>query len=109
MKVLEEIYKILDEKKGTDLVVLNIEKITSIAEYFVIVTAENVSKMSTLEISVKEGLEKIGVSPLRIEGEKKGNWILMDYGDIVVHIFSEEGREYYGLERIWKDAKIVEF
>lgn len=99
----------LDEHLGEELCVLHIGKITTIAEYFVVVTAKNENQMMALQDAVEEVLGKNQFFPKRIEGGKDSPWILMDYGDFVVHIFSKEHREFYNLERIWADGEEVDY
>lgn len=99
----------LDEHLGEELSVLHIGKITTIAEYFVIVTAKNENQMAALQDAVDEALGREGLFPKRVEGGKDSPWILLDYGDFVVHIFSREHREFYNLERLWADGEEVDY
>lgn len=101
-------YEALDKKKGKDIKVIKIDEISTIADYFIIASGTNSSQISALHEEVEESLSKNGYEPKRIEGIRSTNWILMDYGDIIVHVFSEEDREFYDLERIWRDGKILE-
>ncbi len=112
MKNTEELVKTaaqaLSDKKGENIAVLDIRGLTIIADYFVLVTAGSLRQMDALKDSVEEAFSKEGLEPAHIEGANASNWILMDYGDIVIHIFDREGRSFYDLERIWKDGKRVE-
>lgn len=99
----------LEEHLGEDLCVLHIGKITTISEYFIVVTAKNENQMRALQDSCEEVLGKEGLHPKRVEGGKDSPWILLDYGDFVIHIFSKEHREFYNLERIWADADEVDY
>ena len=80
-----------------------------ITDYFVIATASSARQLKTVTDEVQRALADLDVKPLRREGEREGNWMLLDYGDLVVHVFNEEGREYYGLERLWRDAPPVDW
>jgi ribosome-associated protein len=100
-------YQALEDKKGEDIQVLEIKDISIIADYFIITNGTNASQIDTLVDSVKETLGKKGYEPKRIEGVKSASWILMDYGDIIVHVFSKEDRLFYNLERIWRDGKTI--
>ncbi len=98
----------LDDKKANDIVVLNIGKITTIADYFIIANAKNPNQLQAMADSVQEAMYKIGISKTGGEGIGNKSWVLLDYNDIVVHLFDEESREFYDLERIWADAERVE-
>jgi ribosome-associated protein len=97
-----------DSKKGTDIVALQVTDLTSIADYFVLVTGGSSPHVNALFEAVDEALSHAGREPLHVEGRGEANWILMDYGDVVVHIFMEEVRGFYGLERLWGDAPRLE-
>ena len=101
-------YEALEDKKAEDIKVIEIGEISSIADYFVIADGSNASQVSALVDNVENILGKNGFEPKRIEGVRSSNWVLMDYGDIVVHVFSREDRLFYDLERIWRDGKTVE-
>lgn len=100
-------YQALEEKKGEDIQVIEISDISSIADYFIIANGTNALQVDTLVDSVEETLGKHGFHPQRIEGIRSASWILMDYGDVVVHVFSKEDRLFYNLERIWRDGKTI--
>jgi len=106
-ELLDVIVNALEDKKGMDVSVLDVSKISSIADYFIIAGASNVNQMNALVDSVEEALYKEGVRPAHIEGGEKSGWTLMNYGDIIVHVFDVEKREFYGLERVWKDAEKI--
>ncbi len=97
----------LDEKKAEDIKVIEIGDITIIADYFIIANGTNSSQVQALVDNVQQVLSKHGYEPKRIEGVRTASWILLDYGDVVVHIFSKEDRLFYDLERIWRDGKII--
>ncbi len=100
-------YQALDDKKAEDIKVIEIGDITIIADYFIIANGTNSSQVQALVDNVQQVLTKHGHEPKRIEGVRSASWILMDYGDVVVHIFSKEDRLFYDLERIWRDGKII--
>lgn len=96
------------DKKAFHLDVLSVGELTSIADYFILASASNERQAAAIADSVEEQLKKeLGVRPLLVEGTTPGRWILMDYGDFIVHIFTEDVRRFYGLERLWGDAPNV--
>jgi ribosome-associated protein len=96
------------EKKAFDVDVLSVGQLTSIADYFIHASATNERQAAAISDSIVEQLkEKLGVRPLLIEGTTPGRWVLLDYGDFIVHIFIEDVRRFYGLERLWGDAPNV--
>lgn len=97
----------LSEKKGEDIRVIEIGDISIIADYFIIANGTNSSQVSALVDSVDNELGKSGFQPKRIEGINTSSWILMDYGDVIIHVFSKEDRLFYDLERIWRDGKTI--
>lgn len=100
-------YEALEEKKAEDIKVISIGQVTVIADYFIIANGNSAPQVTALVDSVEEVLGKNGHHPKRIEGARSSNWVLMDYGDIVIHIFSKEDRLFYDLERIWRDGKVI--
>jgi len=100
---------ILDTKKAKDITILDIGEKSSFADYFVIATAGSMRQMKTLCEEVEHKLSEIGMLVRHIEGKGDSGWMLMDYGDIIVNIFSEEQRDHYQIERIWNDCLTVEF
>lgn len=100
----KKIMAILEEKKAADILALDISEISTLADYFILASAENVRQLDALEDAVEEGI-RLGLNK---EGEGDSGWILMDYKDIVVHLFTKEQREFYDLEKIWSDAKKLE-
>lgn len=102
-RVQEAVDAALD-KKAHDLDVLNVAGVTTIADFFIICSATNERQTKAISDSIEERLREQKVRPLLIEGTIPGRWILMDYGDFIVHIFTEECRRFYGLERLWGDA-----
>lgn len=100
-------YKALEEKKAEDIKVIEIGDISIIADYFVIANGTNPSQVEAMVDVVSEALAKAGYQAKRTEGVRNSGWILMDYGDMVIHIFSKEDRLFYDLERIWRDGKTI--
>ena len=103
-----QIAKILDDKKALDVKVLHIGTLTSIGDYFVVATGTSTTQVKALADEVDKQLSDEGLGPKRIEGYQSASWILMDYYDVIVHIFLQETREFYALERLWSDAPAVE-
>lgn len=97
-------YQALSEKKGEDVRAIQITEIATFADYFIIADGTNPTQVNALVENVEDKMAEAGYEPKRIEGVKNSNWILMDYGDIIVHVFSKEDRLFYDLERIWKDG-----
>ena len=96
------------DKKATDLDVLQVGGLTSIADYFILCSAGNERQASAIADSILERLKsELGVKPLLVEGTTPGRWVLLDFGDFIVHIFTEDVRRFYGLERLWGDAPNV--
>lgn len=95
----------LEDKKGEDIKVINISEVSVMADYFIIASGTNRSQVQAMSDNVEEMLGKDGCTPKQIEGYQNANWILMDYGDVIVHIFDRENRLFYDLERIWRDGK----
>ncbi len=100
-------YHALSEKKGEEIKIIEIGELTVIADYFLIANGTNPSQIQAMVDNVEEMLGKEDIHPKRIEGGRNSSWILMDYGDIIVHIFDREDRLFYDLERIWRDGRDV--
>lgn len=98
----------LEDKKGEDIRVIDIHEVSVLADYFLIASGGNANQVQAMTDNVEEILGKAGYLCRQIEGYQSANWILMDYGDIIVHIFCREDRLFYDLERIWRDGKVVE-
>jgi len=107
-EIVKKIYKIIEDKKGDDIKVIDISKISSIADYFIIAGANNINQVQAISDEVDFILGKEGILPKAVEGNKNATWMLLDYNDIVVHIFLKEDRVFYDLERIWRDGTEVE-
>ncbi len=97
----------LDDKKAEDISVIDISEVSVLADYFIIAGGNNTSQIQALADSVEEKLGKAGYPLKQIEGYQSANWVLLDFGDIIVHIFDRENRLFYDLERIWRDGKKV--
>lgn len=109
MDISREMAKIachaLSDKKAEEIRVIEISEISPIADYFVIATGANSNQIQAMVDAVEEKLGKQGHTPKQIEGTRSSSWVLMDYRDIIVHVFSKEDRLFYDLERIWTDGK----
>ena len=97
--------KAADDKKGHDLMALDISQIASFASYFLLCTGDSSRQMQAIADEVELRLRERGIRPSHVEGYRNAEWILMDYTDLVVHIFSKSARAYYDLERLWRDGK----
>ncbi len=100
--------KALSERKGIDIKLIKITDISSIADYFVIAAGSSTTHVKSLADNVEFRLDQMGVSVSHIEGYRSDSWILLDYVDVIVHVFSEEAREYYSLERLWQDGEAID-
>ncbi len=108
-ELTREIVKLLDSKKATDIVALQISGISTLGDYFVVASGTSSTQVKALADEVDRKLSKeFGIEAKRIEGYQSAAWILMDYYDVIVHIFYSETREFYGLERLWADAPRLE-
>ena len=95
----------LDSKKGGDIKVLKTEGLTTLADYFVICTATSNTQVKAMSDACEEAVERSGERAHHIEGHRGGTWLLMDFSSVVVHVFTDEARKFYDLERLWSDAK----
>lgn len=102
------IYDALAEKKGEDIKVIDISQVSVMTDYFVITNGNSNSQVDALVENVEEQMHKNGYSLKQREGSRGGSWVLLDYGDVIVHIFDKENRSFYNLERIWNDGIAVE-
>lgn len=107
MEKLEMICKLLDDKKAIDVTIVELKDLTIIADYFVICSGRSNTQVKALADAVEEGMSKVGVEPLRIEGKQEGRWAVLDYGDVIAHIFYEETRRLYSLENLWSNGTNV--
>ena len=98
----------LEDRKGEDVKVIDISEISTLADYFIIAGGSNVNQVQAMADNVQEILGKAGYMTKNVEGYESGKWILLDFGDIIVHVFDNENRLFYDLERIWRDGKHID-
>ena len=103
----ERICKVLKDHKAEDIVAVDVKEKTDVADYFVVAGGRSMTHTRSLIEHVEEEMEKEGVSPTRSEGVREGRWAVLDYGDVIVHIFNDETRLFYHLETLWDDGKNV--
>jgi iojap-like ribosome-associated protein len=101
-------YDALSDKKGEEIKIIDISAVSVIADYFVIASASNYSQLQALVDEAQDKLFKAGYEMRQLEGYHNNNWVLIDFNDIIIHIFIKEDRSFYDLERLWKDGKIIE-
>ena len=106
-ELLKKVYQALNDKKAEEITLLEIGHISPIADYFEIASGSDVNQLNAMKDAVDEVMYTNGLHARQIEGNSKSTWILMDYGDMIVHLFSKEDRLFYNLERIWKDGKEI--
>ena len=99
-----KIVQVMDSKKAKDIRLIKIEGISSLGDYFVVASASNTSQVKAIADEVEDEMTKLGLEPNRVEGRQSAQWILMDYYDVMVHVFLDEARSFYNLERLWSDA-----
>ena len=97
----------MEDKKAQDIKIIEIEKVSTLADYFIIASGTNRNQVQAMADSVSEKLGRAGVEPKQMEGYQTANWILMDYGDVIVHVFDQENRSFYNLEHVWSDGQTV--
>ena len=107
-EVAFQVTKALDEKKGMDIKLLKIDRVSTLADYFLICTGTSSTHVKTLCDYAEYTLEQLGEPMLGREGHRGNSWELLDFGTIVVHVFTDEARKFYDLERLWKDAEQVD-
>lgn len=107
-KMTKIAFQALEDKKAEDIRVIDISGVSVLADYFIIANGTNENQVRALVDNVQEELDKAGYEVKQVEGYRSGSWILLDYGDIIVHVFSKEDRLFYDLERIWRDGKEVD-
>ena len=103
-ELAKKIVKILDSKKGMDITGIDIPDLTTIGDYFILVTGTSSPHVKALAEEVEDTLAREGLEPRRIEGAQSAAWILIDYQDVILHIFTKETRDFYDMERLWSDA-----
>ena len=98
----------LEDKKGEEIRIIDISGVSVLADYFIIASGSNMSQVQALCDNVSEVLGRAGVHTRQVEGYESANWILLDFGDVIVHVFDMENRLFYDLERIWRDGKVID-
>lgn len=107
-EVLKAAYEAIADKKGENTRIIDISQISVIADYFIVTNGNNNNQVQAIADNVEEELGKMGITPRQIEGYRTAGWILMDFGSVIVHVFSKEDRLFYDLERIWSDGRQVD-
>ncbi len=108
VEMVKTAYHALSDKKGEDINVIDIHNVSVVADYFIIASGTNANQVQAMVDNVEEELGKKGYICKQVEGYRSANWILMDYGDIIVHVFDRDNRLFYDLERIWRDGKTID-
>lgn len=98
----------LEDKKAEDVRVIDIGDVSVLADYFIIANGNNRTQVQAMADEVEQRLGRAGVEPKQIEGYQTGNWVLLDFGDVIIHIFDAQNRLFYDLERIWKDGRQID-
>lgn len=106
-EVARRVVSAIEDRKAVDIVLLDIRPASLISDYFVLATGESERQLKALLNTIDESLSEIGLEPHHVEGSPESGWILMDYLDVIVHLFSSAEREYYRLETLWEDARVV--
>lgn len=108
MEIVKTAVAALEDKKAEDVAVIDIGGVSSLCDYFIIASGSNSNQLGAMQDSVEEELGKKGIHPKQIEGNNRSTWILMDYQDVIIHLFDKEERQFYDLERLWRDGSRVE-
>jgi ribosome-associated protein len=107
LKQLKFAVALAEEKKGINIVLLNLKGISMVTDYFLLVTGNSVTQVKAIAEHFEEKLPAIGIPVLRIEGLPEATWVLIDCGDLVIHVMTPETREFYNIERLWGDAEVM--
>jgi ribosome-associated protein len=107
LELLHNAAQAADAKQGADLVALDVSEPLPLADIFLLITGRNERNVVAIAEEIEDKLLEIGAKPLRREGRSEGRWVLLDFGDLVVHVFHEEDRMYYSLERLWRDCPVI--
>lgn len=108
-ELLKNICKAASDKKAKDIITMNMKGLISATDYFVICSAATATQVRAIADNIEEELDKLEVHFLHKEGYREGEWVLLDYGDVVAHVFRDENREYYALEELWSSAEITRY
>ena len=108
LEIVKKAVSALEDKKAEDITVIDISEVSTIADYFIIANGSNANQLAAMRDAVDEAFYKAGIHAKQVEGNNNSTWILIDYNDVIVHLFDKEDRLFYDLERIWKDGKIIE-
>ncbi|NWL86962.1 MULTISPECIES: ribosome silencing factor [unclassified Paenibacillus] len=108
MELMNAAYKAVEDKKAMNIVVLDLKEVSLIADYFIICHGNSDTQVQAIATEVRKRAQDLGANIRGIEGIDSARWVLMDLGDVVVHVFHRDEREYYNIERLWSDAKVVE-
>ena len=107
-RFLKTAHDAINGKFGTDIIILDIRKLSILADYFIIATGGNRNQIKTIADELGEKLHKAGLTQKHLEGYQSANWVLLDFGSLIVHIFDKENRAFYNIERVWGDAPVVD-
>jgi ribosome-associated protein len=108
LEMATEAVKILDDKKALNLKVISIKDISVLADYFVLATGTSNTHVKSLADEVEFKMKQLDTSPLHTEGYRSNSWVLLDYGCVIVHVFTGESRQFYDLDRLWQDGEVVQ-
>ena len=108
-EIVQEICRAASAKKARDIVQMDMQGIMSATDYFVVCSANTATQVRAIVDSIEEELEKKGVTFIHKEGYREGEWVLLDYGDVVAHVFMQDAREYYALENLWGEAELTPY
>lgn len=107
-EILKTAVEALEDVKGQDIKIIKIDELTVLADYFVIASGTSTTQIKALADRVDEMLSKKGIEPYHREGFSSGNWILLDYNSVVIHVFNPETRDFYNLEKLWTDGEVID-
>ncbi|MDF2632755.1 MAG: rsfS [Caproiciproducens sp.] len=108
LELAKETVKTMDDKKALDLKVIGIKDISVIADYFVLATGTSSTHVKALADEVEFKMKQIGISPDHIDGYRSNTWIILDYSDVIIHVFTPDAREFYNLDRLWQDGESID-
>ena len=108
IKIVKQVVDALEDKKAEAVTVIDIREVSSIADYFIIANGSNPNQLNAMQDAVDEAFYKNGIQAKQTEGTMNSTWILMDYNDVIIHLFSKEDRQFYNLERLWKDGTVID-